>query len=82
MDHISGTEQGRHAAPVPPAECVAHDLANLLTILAGSLEMATRHASGNAAISRHLTTMHMATERAGALVEQLRLSLKSVHGQD
>lgn len=51
---------------------LAHDLANLLTVLQGSLELADRHAAGNPALARLLHAMHQATDRGDAIIDQLR----------
>jgi signal transduction histidine kinase len=59
-----------------PPRCIAHDLANLLTILNGSLELANRHSAENPALGRLLANMHVVAERASVLVEELRVSLK------
>ncbi len=75
MDQITRS-LGPNADDGAPTRCVAHDLANLLTILNGSLELADRHAAGNPSLGRLLANMHVVAERASALVEELRVSLK------
>jgi signal transduction histidine kinase len=75
LDQIAPGLRADAEYDVPP-RCIAHDLANLLTILNGSLELADRHAADNPALGRLLANMHVVAERASALVEELRASLK------
>jgi len=69
-------EEAAPAARLAPVACIAHDLANLLTILNGSLELADRHARDNPSLARLLGNMHEVASRASGLVEDLRVSLK------
>ncbi len=51
---------------------LAHDLANLLTVLEGSLELFERQSAGNPAMGKLVRNMRLATERADTIAKQLR----------
>ncbi len=53
------------------AGALSHDLNNVLTVIAGSLALAERHAAGNPKLIRLLDNMRLATDRAAALSAQL-----------
>ena len=50
---------------------LAHDLNNVLTVIAGNLALAERHAAGNAKLLRLLNNMRLATERGARLTNDL-----------
>ena len=50
---------------------VAHDLNNLLTVIVGSVELASRRAPPDHAIARHLNQIREASNRAAGLTSQL-----------
>ena len=49
----------------------AHDLNNVLTMIAGNLALAERHAAGNEKLIRLLTNIRVATERGVQLTQDL-----------
>ena len=50
---------------------ISHDFNNLLTIIAGRVQLAMRHVEPHSQMCRHLETITGATERATALTRQL-----------
>ena len=68
----------RNPPPASPTQTpaqlrtLAHDLANLLTVMHGCLELAQRHAAANPALARLLSNLQQATDRADAVQQQLR----------
>ena len=71
--------RGLDATLAEVAGSVAHDLNNVLTVMAGNLALAERHAAGNVKLIRLLDNMRQATERATVLSAQLA-SLSSAPG--
>jgi CheY-like chemotaxis protein len=53
------------------AGAVAHDFNNVLTVIAGNLALAERHAAGNPKLIRLLENIRLAAERATSLTGQL-----------
>ncbi len=53
------------------AGAVAHDFNNVLTVIAGNLSLAERHAAGNPKLIRLLQNIRLAAERAASLTGQL-----------
>ncbi len=50
---------------------LAHDFNNVLTVIAGNLALAERHAAGNPKLIRLLNNMRLATERGTSLAKTL-----------
>jgi CheY-like chemotaxis protein len=65
------TSQGRGETAVEVAASVAHDLNNVLTVIAGNLALAERHAAGNPKLIRLLNNIRLASERASGLASEL-----------
>ena len=59
---------------------LAHDFNNILTVIAGNLALAERHAAGNVKLIRLLNNMRLATERGTALAKAL-MTLAPGEGQ-
>jgi CheY-like chemotaxis protein len=55
------------------AGALGHDFNNVLTVIAGNLALAERHAAGNAKLLRLLSNMRLAAERGTALARELLL---------
>ncbi len=53
------------------AAAVAHDFNNVLTVIAGNLALAERHAAGNPKLIRLLNNIRLASERASDLTGEL-----------
>ncbi len=66
----SETDGGHTSAPGPVSQA-AHDLNNVLTIIAGSVALAERHAAGNPKLIRLLGNVRLATERGTLIARRL-----------
>ncbi len=51
---------------------LAHDLANVLTVMHGCLELADRHGAANPPLAKLLSNMRQAADRADTVAERLR----------
>ncbi len=74
----AATPRGKSAEEV--AAGVAHDFNNVLTVIAGNLALAERHAAGNPKLIRLLNNIRLAAERASDLTGELMNAAKPAGG--
>ena len=67
----SGDEPEREGHIAKATTGLAHDFNNILTVIAGNLALAERHAAGNPKLIRLLNNMRLATERGTTLAKTL-----------